>query len=226
MIQFKRSSLLVAVIFCVVCCDIDENTTDSADGAHGEDSDGAGSDDSDTGIPDDGSGGDSDTGPVTQYEGFEERYIVTEADWSDICRVRYEVRAVGEPSVPCEECEWDVVVEMRNPEVVIDVGGACANSDLGLDAEAMSAGDGGRVAYGYIVEYMGHPDSLMYLDESRGVWEAVTVASWNETQRTLTYDRRDGYCSFRTDDNDSAQTGICGMYGEATVSEEADAGVP
>lgn len=158
-------------------------------------------------------------GGVTSYEGFEEQYILTNADDpEDVCRVRYEVHAVGEPEVSCEVCEWDVLVEMSNPQVVLDLGGACANSDLALDDAAIASGAGRRVAYGFAREYVGHASILMRYNDASGQWEALTTANWNQSESTLKYNRRDGICSYLdAEDTDSSVSGICGMSGEATV---------
>ncbi len=174
-------------------------------------------------------GADADTEPdagsdgsaaFTAYEGFEERYIMTsDDDPVDVCRVRYELRAVGEPSVACAECSWDVVVERRNPTVMVDVDNACANSELALDQAGIAAGEGERVAYGYVYEYVGHSNVLMHFDEELGAWEAVTFANWSEETGEFFYDRRDGFCSYGGNGPAFDNPGICGLSGEAFVSD-------
>lgn len=156
----------------------------------------------------------------TSYQGFEEVYITTgDDDPVDVCRIRYELRAVGEPSSACAECSWDVLIERRNPSVIVDVDHACANSDLALDAAGVAAFEGEPVEYGYVDEFMGHSNVLVRLNRDRGTWEAVTFANWSETTGDLFYDRRDGFCGYGGDGPSFENQGICGLYGEAVVSD-------
>ena len=157
---------------------------------------------------------------MTPYEGFEELYILTnEDDPTDVCRVRYDLHAVGEPEVPCSICEWDVVVERSNPSVVVDLEGACANSDLSLDDAAIAGAVGKRDAYGFAREYVGHASILMRYNENTGQWDALTTSNWDPTTSALRYNRRDGLCSYgNAGEAGPPSTGICGMSGEATVS--------
>jgi hypothetical protein len=157
---------------------------------------------------------------LTSYRGFEERYLMTsDDDPMDLCRVRYELYAVGEPSIACTACVWDVVVERRNPRVVVDVDDACANSDLALDETGIAAGAGTRVAYGYVNEFIGHSNVLMRFNQELGVWEAVTFANWSEETGEFFYDRRDGLCGYGGSGAAFENSGICGFSGEAAVSD-------
>lgn len=168
---------------------------------------------------------DADAGPdtdaiTTAYDGFEELYILTNNDDPvDVCRVRYELHAVGTPAVSCTFCEWEVVVEKRNPTVVTDEGGACANSDLALDEAAIANAAGERIAYGFAREYVGHASILMRYNEASGQWDGIATADWDPSTSTLLYNKRDGLCAYSTaDDTASSTSGICGFSGQATVS--------
>jgi hypothetical protein len=156
----------------------------------------------------------------TPYQGFEDLYILTSSDDPvDVCRVRYELHAVGEPEVPCEICEWDVVVEKSHPKVVLDLGGACANSDLGLDNAAIEASVGERAAFGFASEYVGHASILMRYNEASGRWEGFTPANWDPEISVLRYNSRDGICTYAGEGDTAPSTsGICGFSGEAIVS--------
>jgi hypothetical protein len=158
--------------------------------------------------------------PETAYEGFEELYILTaDDDPIDICRVRYELHAVAEPAVPCTICEWDVVVEKRNPTVMVDVNNACENSDLGLDNAAISAHVGDRVAYGFAKESVGHANILMRYNLAAQRWEEYTVSNWDPVFSKFRYKRRDGMCAYAGDgDGEPSTSGICGISGEAAVT--------
>lgn len=158
---------------------------------------------------------------MTSYEGFHDVYILTLADDpTDVCRIRYQAKAVGEPDVPCDFCEWDVVVEFTDPQVIEDLNGACANSDLGLDEATIEIDDGRRVVYGFAREHMGHANNLMRLNEDSGQWEPVAVSNYDPEAASFTYDRRSGVCSYQSDDDPGTNiSGICGVSGEATVSD-------
>jgi len=132
-----------------------------------------------------------------EYEGFEEHYLIgDEGMGEDLCRVRFDLVLVGEPPVPCDMCSFSLMLEKRDPLTITDVGGTCAGSALGLDAEAITALNGVRVSYGYAPEYWGHASVLVQLDVEKGEWEAVTFSTWDEAAGALFYDRRDGACGY------------------------------
>jgi hypothetical protein len=162
--------------------------------------------------------------PETSYQGFEDQYILTaDDDPVDVCRIRYELHAVAEPAVPCTICEWDVVLEKRNPSVLVDLNNACANSDFGLDEAAISASVGERVAYGFAEESVGHASILMRYNIGSGRWEEYTVSNWNPLVSEFRYKRRDGMCSYAgADESEPSTSGICGISGKATVTQLTD----
>jgi hypothetical protein len=214
---FLSCHVIISGLFFTACDDTNEGATDftpdSVTDESGDTNSGANTDaDSDTGIETD--------AIETPYQGFEDLYILTSSDDPvDVCRVRYELHAVDEPEVPCEICEWDVVVEKSHPKVVLDLGGACANSDLVLDEAAIEAPVGERVAYGFASEYVGHASILMRYNEASGRWEGFTPANWNPETSVLRYNNRDGICTYAGQgDTEPSTVGICGFSGEATVS--------
>lgn len=207
-----------AIAMVAMGCDDAENDAKSTDETT---SDSTGDDDTETFDPNTDIDTALGTAPSeTLYEGFEEQYILTaEDDPEDVCRIRYELHAVAEPSVPCANCEWDVVLERRNPTVVVNIDHACENSELGLSEAAIAAQVNERVAYGFAEESVGHADILMRYNNIARVWEGYTVSNWESATSRFRYNRRDGMCSFAGTGRDTASTqGICGISGEATVT--------
>lgn len=145
-------------------------------------------------------------GTVTtdSYDAYEEYYLLGDEGFGeDLCVVRFDVKRVGEGPAGCdqfagqkEECQWTHLVEYGNPEVVLDIDGACANSELGLDSEAIAGLDGKRMAYGYVFEYQGHNSVIMTYDEETSVWTPLVNAGWSEESGALQFDRRDGFCGY------------------------------
>jgi hypothetical protein len=95
-----------------------------------------------------------------------------------------------------DECLWTHQVEYQNPEVLLDVDGACENSDLEMDAAAIAALEGRQFAYGYVFEYQGHNSVLMTYSEERSAWEPGVNAGWTESTGDFQFDRRDGFCNY------------------------------
>ena len=116
--------------------DTAEHTTDFA------------SDDAEDGGTDDEPNADLGTDPPeATYDGFEELYILTaDDDPVNICRVRFDLVSVAEPAVPCTECEWDVVVERRDPEVMLNVNNTLFN---------LKKGSAARPNPGHLLWFMG-----------------------------------------------------------------------
>jgi hypothetical protein len=212
--QSRLLSLIIVAVLALLACG-DEAASASrldsgADGETGDETDASATIDA---AQKDGAG-------QASYQGFEERYILTgDDDPVDVCRVRYELHAVGEPSLACAECRWDALIERRNPSIIVDVDNACANSDLALDAAGIAAFESEQLEYGFVYEYVGHSNVLVRLNRDRGTWEAVTFANWNEATGDFYYDRRDGFCSYGGDGPTFENQGICGLKGEAVVSE-------
>jgi hypothetical protein len=137
------------------------------------------------------------------FSGFEEFYLIGEEGFGeDICVVRFDVARVGDAPDGCDDpaagvdCLWTHLVELSNPSVVTDEGGVCAGSDLGLDAEAIAALDGSRVAYGFVSEFAGHNSVLLKYDDGLGRWDAHGNGTWDQGASAFRFDRRDGYCDY------------------------------
>jgi hypothetical protein len=138
------------------------------------------------------------------FETYEEFYLLGEEGFGEeVCIVRVDVVRVGEAPAGCDEmagqqdeCLWTHQVEYRNPEVVLDEDGACANSDLALDAAAIAALEGKQMGYGYVFEYQGHNSVLMEYSVERSAWEPGVNAGWTESTGDFQFDRRDGFCDY------------------------------
>jgi hypothetical protein len=132
------------------------------------------------------------------FEGYEEYYLISDEGFGeDICVVRFAVTRVGEGPGGCDDCAWTHRVEYGSPEVLADVDGVCAESELALDAarvEAIAGSEGS--SYGYVFEYSGHVSVLMKYDEASATWVPNGNGSWNEETGRLSYDRRDGFCGY------------------------------
>lgn len=143
--------------------------------------------------------GESGEGSVTldSFIVYQYSYLIgDEGDGEDICRVRFTVRNIGVPNVPCNHCEWSFTVEKSEPFVIADVADGCAESALQLSAEKKDAETISRFSIGYATEDTGHAHVLLHLNETTGIWEAVSVASWNEETGLFFYDRKDGFCGY------------------------------
>ena len=145
-------------------------------------------------------------GTVTteDFESYEEFYLAGEEGLGDdVCVVRVDVVRVGDAPPGCDEmagqqdeCLWTHLVEYQNPEILLDEGGACADSDLGLDAAAVAALEGKQIAYGYVFEYQGHNSVLMTYNEETSTWEPGVNVGWTESTGAFEFDRADGFCNY------------------------------
>src|SRR5690606_10088662 len=121
---------------------------------------------------------------VDSFESYEEHVLLGDEGFGEeVCVVHYDVTRVGVAPGGCDEfagqqdeCLWTHLVEYSNPRVLVDVDGACANSELGMDQAAMDAIDGTQIAYGYVFEYQGHSSALMAHDPEQDVWAPLLYA--------------------------------------------------
>jgi hypothetical protein len=81
--------------------------------------------------------------------------------------------------------------------VLIDNQGVCAASELGLNASAIDAIDGSRVAYGFVEEYFGHNSVVLRFRPSAEDWQPAGNASWDATSSEFLFDQRLGHCAYR-----------------------------
>ncbi|HEU5073867.1 MAG TPA: hypothetical protein VFU02_06835 [Polyangiaceae bacterium] len=121
----------------------------------------------------------------------------------EVCVVRFDVRRVGDGPGGCDEfagqqqsCLWTHLVELSNPQILVDEDSACENSELAMTADAIAEIDGQERAYGYVFEYQGHNSVLMGYDETAEIWEPIASAGWNEETGEFQFDRRDGFCGY------------------------------
>src|SRR5262249_15146015 len=119
------------------------------------------------------------------FDGWEEFYIIGEEGFGDdICVVRFDVKRAGAAPDGCDDpaadvdCLWTHEVQYSNPQVMTDMNGVCAKSDLGFDAAAIAEIEGSRVAYGFVSEYVGHNSVLLTYDEAMAKWVANGNATW------------------------------------------------
>ena len=138
------------------------------------------------------------------FEGYEEFYIIGDEGFGDdICIVRFDIVRVGEAPEGCDqfagaqdECLWTHLVEYQNPSVELDENGVCANSELGLDAEAIAEIEGSQVAYGFVSEYQGHNSVLLKHNAQNEQWIPAGNATWDEETSAFRFDARDGACRY------------------------------
>jgi hypothetical protein len=139
---------------------------------------------------------------TTSYEGYVEYYIIGDEGFGvDICVVRFDVHRVGDAPDGCDECLWTHLVRYENPEVLLDEGGVCANSELGLDDERIEELTGTEVAIGYVFEYAGHNSVLMTYDPEAEGWVPNGNASWDEESGMSRFDQRNGFCDYKQGDD-------------------------
>jgi hypothetical protein len=189
-------TLLLALSFTGCTTDPDDDDDTAGDDDTGDDDTG----DDDTGDDD---SGDDDTAANTGmfgylgdatasdagYDGWEELYLIAEKGLGDdVCRVRYDVDATA-PRDDCADCMWAHDVVVSNPQVTLDVDGACAA--IGYDAAAIAALDGTTKSYGYAEEYFGHADVIMVM--VKGEWSAVSFATWDDGSENFLYDWEVGF---------------------------------
>lgn len=131
------------------------------------------------------------------FAGYEELYLIGEDGFgTDICVVRFDVTRVGEAPGGCDDCAWTHRVEYSNPQILIDVDGVCASSQLGLSSARIDEIDGSQASYGFVYEYSGHVSVLMKYDEGTSTWGPNGNATWSEETGELRFDRRDGICGY------------------------------
>jgi len=145
-------------------------------------------------------------GTVTEdsFETYEEHYLLgDEGLGEEVCVVRFDVKRVGEGPGGCDEfagqqqsCLWTHLVELENPQVLIDEDSACENSELAMTADAIAEIDGEQRAYGYVFEYQGHNSVLMGYDDANETWGPLVNAGWNDDTGEFQFDRRDGFCGY------------------------------
>lgn len=187
-------ALLLPALLASASCTAGGDDTDSgadADTDTDADTDADSDSDSDTDITRQGLFGRSGaaTAAVGSYSGTEDLYLIGEDD-SEICRIRYDVSWVATRK-DCKLCNWAADLRFDNPYIVTESDVGCAALGLGGKDVLELAGTG--VGYGYVHEYYGHADVLMFFFDSDIYWDAVSFATWDETTHAFAYDWQDGY---------------------------------
>jgi hypothetical protein len=133
---------------------------------------------------------------ASDYAGTEEYHIVSEGGLgTDVCDVKFDVKRVGAVSAPCQECDWSHLVELSNPEVVVDENGACAANDCEPIAGGFSKIAGLKIALGFSKK-TGHGDQLMHFDEAKAMWLPVGRGNWDESSGSLGYTIAGSVCTY------------------------------
>ena len=138
------------------------------------------------------------TATATNYDGYEELTLIGDEGLGDpVCVVRFTVKRVGNAPAGCTDCSWTQLLEYSNPMTLTNVEGACAHSDLALDAAAIANIDGSRVAIGFAREYQGaHGSARMKYSDAMMKWDVYGNATWDEATSTFRYEYRDGLCGY------------------------------
>lgn len=148
------------------------------------------------------------TAEATSFDGWEDRYIVSDSGFgSDAdrpCVIRFDLKRVGPAShasgcvdTLAKPCEWTHLVEYSNPQILADLAGACANSDLGLTPDAVAKIVGTRLEVGYLNQYAGaHGSVRMVYFDSKNAWDVAGNATWTASTKLLSYTFRDGLCNY------------------------------
>lgn len=118
-----------------------------------------------------------------------------------VCRIRFDVSRVGPAPAGCVDlddvpCEWTHTVEYSNPQVLIDVDGACGKSEVGWNQAFIDGMNGSRVSYGYLLTFLGHDETLYTYSETTGEWIEFARAYWDETTGAFEYVLRLGACRY------------------------------
>jgi hypothetical protein len=149
---------------------------------------------------------------TTAYTGTEEFYILSQEAVEDgrvddpvpadmLCRIRFDVSRAGAAPAGCQEpngdpCAWTNEVEYSNPEVLIDVDGACARSEIGWDMAWIMETDGSRVSYGYIDMFKSHDSVVMTYSTMTSTWIELGRSYWNPDTGEFNFKNRFGACRY------------------------------
>ena len=137
---------------------------------------------------------------ATTYDGYTEFFIVGEAGLgSDVCTVRFTAKRVANAAPPagCPSCNWAHLVELTNPTVMVNEGGACDANDAvpAIDAAGRAALNGNRSSRGFSLT-SGHGDALLKYSDTMKMWIGVGRANWDEAAGALSYNISNGNCMY------------------------------
>jgi hypothetical protein len=139
------------------------------------------------------------------FDGLQDFQVISEESVTNgmldeyVCLIRFQVARIGRAPEGCVDldgatCDWSHLVELKNPVVVTDVNGACANNELRYDATWIAQTDGSEVAYGYISGYEGHGDVVMRYHD--GQWNPYAIGYWFNGTGEFESEHRAGYCRY------------------------------
>ena len=134
-----------------------------------------------------------------KYEGFIDYILIAdEGDGEDLCRVRFEVKTVEDSKRECKEpdCYWATVVELSNPEVILDVEGKCANSDRQLGDEQIKDRLNKPMDFGVGEEPTGHGLIILSYNQDSMLWEQFCDTEWEKETGVVLYDDIEGRCFY------------------------------
>ena len=145
------------------------------------------------------------------YEGTEDFYILSEEALDEglitpdpenlVCLIRLDVARSGDGAAGCVDldampCEWSQEVELTNPEVIIDVDGACAGSEIAWNTAWRGEIDGSRESYGYVDMYEGHSSVVLRYSEAMSNWAVLGTGFWDPMTGELGYEGIFGPCQY------------------------------
>jgi hypothetical protein len=148
------------------------------------------------------------TADATSFTGYEERYIkgIPNGLGDDVCVVRFDLKRVGDAPAGCTVCTWSHLIEYSNPQIMTNIDGVCALSDLALTSDTIQKIIGTRVAIGFASHPGGaHGSARMKYFESTQTWDVDGNATWDgfvtpgmDTLPTdaFGYDSKKGYCYY------------------------------
>lgn len=129
--------------------------------------------------------------------GFEEYYILGDRGFEpEVCIVRFVSKHIGAAPAGCEDCLWTHLVGFEMPSVVLDMEGACANSELGMNSERMNEIVASTAAYGFVSEFSGHNSVLMKYDDATQTWNPHGNATWDPMTDAFTFNNLNGVCGY------------------------------
>jgi hypothetical protein len=167
-------------------CKEEPDDTQDTEGDTDTDADSDTDTDTDTGVPQSMVGYDGEaTAGYDGYDGWEEHFkTADEGLGDDICRIRYELHAKGDPRTDCPNCIWAWDVELTGAAIAAESGEGCAGA-FGITAKNVGDLDGTSIGIGFNPDYYGHA-AVFLRDEGSG-WAVADWAQWDEATGAFSY---------------------------------------
>ncbi|MFH1463716.1 MAG: hypothetical protein ABIO70_04945 [Pseudomonadota bacterium] len=178
------AALCAASLVLLPACKEDPDDTEQPEADTDTDSDA--DTDTDTDVPQSMVGYDGEAiAGYDGYDGHEEHFKkADEGAGDDICRVRYELHAKGDPRTDCPDCDWAWDLELTAASIAAESGEGCEGA-FGITAENVGGLDGTSFAIGFVSDYYGH-GHLFMRDEGEG-WAIADWANWDEESGEFSY---------------------------------------